>query len=118
MENHDEILDKVIVRVIESAHEESLSDNPQSALLGRVKKASIESLLRWFDAEERRGSDISDIILGASYFFGGVAAKIAVSVRDNAKDGQKIPDNKKITKAFNDSLLEESIIAMERIENN
>ena len=117
MSNHKDELDKMIIEVIESAHADSLSDNPQIAIVGRARKAMLESALRWMDEEEARGTDLGEMVAATAYYAGGVVAKIAVSLRDAAPRGMTAPSNDKLAEIFRDALNRESVTALETIEN-
>lgn len=114
-ESKQKELDDLIIGVIESAHEDSLSDDPQIAMVGRARKASLEPILRWITAEEERGSDYRDVILAFCYLAGGIAAKIAVGCRDGASHEHGIPNNEKMIEVFSDSLRTEAVHAVEQI---
>lgn len=102
-------LDDLILGVIESAHTDSLSDNPQIAIVGRARKAMLEPALRWLTAEEERGTEFSEVICAFCYLAGGIGAKIAVSCRDSAQPGEKLPNNNKMVEIFSSSLEAEAM---------
>jgi hypothetical protein len=110
-------LDEMIVAAVESAHQDSLSDSEQVALVGRARKHMLESALRWLDSEERRGSDYNEVICALCYYAGGVVAKVAVSLRDSAPTEKETPNNEKLIEIFKEALSSESITALETIYN-
>lgn len=107
-----EELDKMIIGAIEAAHEDSLSDSEQVALVGRARKAMLEGALRWIYEEEKRGTDMGEVICAVAYYSGGICAKMAVALRDSSPAGRTSPTNEKIVEVFSDALREEEQVAI------